>query len=352
MMIPRGRSWPVLCALAALLFCGLSPLGVAVAQEAEAPRRQAVVMTPKAEPARPKAAAAKPAPKSELCIYNLENTDADSVAETLSRILSGMDDPFTGRAVSLTTDKRLNALLVAAPPETQRQIEALLVKLDVPDQSDRAGAVGVYRFKYVEPTMLMDVLSAVLESKDARVAMDDRNNAVILSGPPEAHQQMRTLLETLDVPTARDNANAAVPCRVRVVWLADGLGEDESAEPSKDIKEVVDELATIGIEGLRQVGQVIIGATPGEEFQVDSMPTLGELPTEWQISGQLDERQGAATLSVTLGVMLLSADGKSQRMIGLETKISTPHGHYVVLGTTPVQGKTSVFVVQIVPSEK
>ena len=114
------------------------------------------------------------------------------------------------------------------------------------------------------------------------------------------------------------------------------------------MKEVLDELSKAGIAPVAQVGQIMVNATAGEEFQISGSPSLGDtLRADWRIMGQLDVREGTPALNVQLAATVLRPSGEPHPELKVDTVISAPDGHYVVLGVTPIESATSAFVVQI-----
>ena len=188
----------------------------------------------------------------------------------------------------------------------------------------------------------------------------------------EKLQIAEAILLRLDASADKDpgKPDPSVSFQVRVVWLASGLSGDEAAKPARDLNDVIDELSDVGVEGLGQVGQVLVNTTPDGRFQVCSSPTVGGSPADWEIAGQFESRQGTPVLKIQLSARQLftpagtgkggaTTEGGSiqvQTLVTLETAIAAPPNHYVVLGTAPVAVRTgemtSAFVLQVTPNKK
>ena len=58
----------------------------------------------------------------------------------------------------------------------------------------------LYRLRHARATTVTDVLQKMLDSSPGKVVADERNNAIIVSGPPKTHERVKQLIEGLDVP--------------------------------------------------------------------------------------------------------------------------------------------------------
>jgi hypothetical protein len=88
-----------------------------------------------------------------------------------------------------------------------------------------------------------------------------------------------------------------------------------------------------------------VSVTPNAPFQTLGVAKL-DAPCEFTVTGRLTDKTELPGLHISI-----TADcerpGKRQRLCNLETNISAPLGHLVVLGVTPTDASTSVFVVQV-----
>ena len=147
-------------------------------------------------------------------------------------------------------------------------------------------------------------------------------------------------------------------CQVRVVWLI-GPSPGGGTTPPADLKEVVDELAGIGIKDVRQVAHTVVNTHVGGEFRLHCSPTLNDVPLPLTVSGNVTQREGTPILSIEILAERPVGTGAEEGTLGgvqplvdLETEIAAPFGHFVVLGVAPVEVATSAFVVQIVPGKQ
>src|SRR5262249_8783406 len=141
--------------------------------------------------------------------------------------------------------------------------------------------------------------------------------------------------------------------RVRVVWLVSGLAR-EDAVPPPDLGDVLAELTKLGIDKPRLAAQTLVNALPGQSFKVDGSAKL-EGTCRLAIAGVRGEKKAPPSMHLDVKA---TREGEPQKgfaggrrseeqICSLSTHITTPLGHAVVLGVTPTDGLTSVFVVQV-----
>ncbi|OHB73172.1 MAG: hypothetical protein A2V70_09115 [Planctomycetes bacterium RBG_13_63_9] len=283
-------------------------------------------------------------------VYALKHANAASVVESLKPIV-GQDASVP---VRLAVDNRTNAIVVSSPREVHDRIRELINVLDVPQRSGESKQYKVFSLVNVEPAMAAEILSELLGNDEARIAVEARSKSLIVSGPQETLKIVEALLLRLDETADKvpEQPAPSTTFRVRVVWLASGVSPEDAPEPSEDLEKVVAELSKVGIEDVRQIGQIMVNIAAVGSFQASGSPMLGKNATDWRVSGELSNSQGRALLEIELTAIGLVADGKSKTKAELQTTVCAPYGHYVVLGVTPVQSMSSVFVVQIVPNEE
>jgi hypothetical protein len=242
-------------------------------------------------------------------------------------------------------------------------IKELVTKLDAPaapiDGDD--ASVQVFALRHVPVENIVNALKTVIGNTKARIATDPGSNAIIVSGDKNAKMLIGALLEKLDRPAARD-ANGR-EMQVRVVWLA-GQSRDaerpDSSKPPDDLKEVIAELAKIGVRNPILISQAVVNAAANGKFSVQGSAELGGTPCSLLISGIVSDHAGAApSLSVKIEALATAQSAlggkglpKASPICWIETTISAPPGHPVVLGVTPTESMTSVFVVQLVPRKE
>ena len=215
----------------------------------------------------------------------------------------------------------------------------------------------VFQLANAQARDLAVVLQGVLG--DSPLAVDERTNSIIVSGENERLNIAEALIERLDsvtnpaaLPTARPDHP---PVQVRVLWLVSGLKGDRAA-PAKDLEPVVGALAKLGIEDLRVVANSLVNVS-GKEFALLGTPLL-DAPTRFEVTGTLEWAPPMHHPKLTLDLEVRVDRGASpgakdaqlapHKLVSLSSTIDAPYGQFVVLGASPIDEMTSVFVLQVV----
>jgi hypothetical protein len=342
--------------------------GAAVKESGERPRRVPQMFAPTPEKGDQQEG------KSTTRVYRLKYAPAGSVYQTLSILWQGKDARVAADDVS-------NSIIVAAPPEVQQTTAQLIEQLDVAPMHGAERELKIFSLKYADPQETAAVLSRIFGKDDVRIGVDPRTSSVVVQALPETAQEIQAVLSRLDTEADKDaqKGAAGATLRVRVVWLASELPAEEGAKPADDLKEVVGELSKVGVEGLRQLGQAIVNTTPDGNFQVRCSPLLAGRPADLELQGTIKLRQETPILNVQLSasqtepapVVARQVEGgrsgqpgapspvekvmlgrpSTKRLVELQTTITAPQGHYVVLGVTPVGKMASVFILQVTASK-
>jgi hypothetical protein len=275
--------------------------------------------------------------------YRLKNVTAQDAARIVHEILWG-GLKGQGKGFRLSIDERTNSLVVAGTPQDLSLVQSLLNKLDVLPANNEPGlSVRVYDLKYTRADGgLGQALRLVVPKGNFEV--DPTRNAVIVSGDEKMQEKAASLLRRLDSPQ-EVKPRIAGEMRVRIVWLATGTG---GPKPPEDLKDVIRELAKMGVEDPRLVTQTLVTALPNRPFNLEGLAGQ-ESQYRLFIAGTLCAEAGEAG---SLKISINATTAPTQVPVGrVDTEITAPLGHSVVLGMTPTAKDTSVFVVQILPKK-
>lgn len=123
-------------------------------------------------------------------VIPLENSKASDVKDTITKEFPG---------VQVDVDTRLNALLVRGSTAQIRQVMNLVSQLD---QSIEAAApqTTLFQLNYAQEKDVETQLKSLLPS-NAILLADERLNALIISGSPDAVKIARSFIESVDVPS-------------------------------------------------------------------------------------------------------------------------------------------------------
>ena len=238
-------------------------------------------------------------------------------------------------------------LLMYAPPEAYKKISEVLKVIDVAPTREPETQIKVFTLVHADPMSAAQVL-ATLMPKGTHLAVDERTRSLVASGPRDALAIAEAVLTRLDVEANREHPKPAANFEVRILWLAnDGKG----GPPANDLKEVVAELARLGVKDPRQLGQMVVQTSLGQSFELSSLPDFAGGPAKLTASGRLlEQSEGSVAMQVAIRAAGMSwgRGGEQQHVLSdLSTRIVMPQKQFVVLATAPVGKTTSVFVVQV-----
>jgi hypothetical protein len=293
--------------------------------------------------------AAKPgtdAPKAnDFHILALKYARAADVARLLQEMYATKGEP----TLRVTAEPITNQVLVSAPAAQLAEIRAILAKIDVAADNEAVRRINVYQLRFIEPDKaLEDALRLVFGPGAAgNFALDRAHKQVIVSASEPVLKEVDALLNRLD---ARPVEQTFEDVQLRVVWLANSPARDEKAVvPPDDLKEVLPGLAKLGIDRPHLVAQTLVNVTPGTEYRVKGVAKL-DTPCHFSVTGRFVYKKDTPSLDISLHAMRDRERGQDD-VCNLQTEINAPLGHLVVLGVTPTDSVTSVFVVQVLRRE-
>jgi hypothetical protein len=249
--------------------------------------------------------------------------------------------------VALSADAVSNTVIVSGSAADVVRVKDLIQKLDANSRdADVSGPqVWVVSLRNIQPDQtVIDALKLVFKGS-GDFAVDRQRNLVIFSADVRTYQTAVKLLDMLDKPGQQTGKDTDVD--VRVVWLASGLAPEATPGPPEDLKELLPALAKVGIERPRLVAQTLVSVTGTAEFRTSGFAKL-EAPCRFAVTGRFGDKD-LRTLQIGVQVAPVDAPaGKSRGDIKIQTEINAPPGHLVVLGVTPTETVTNVFVIQVV----
>lgn len=281
----------------------------------------------------PKASAPDTPKQTDWQVLPLKNANAVETERLLHETL--------GREAHVLADPRTNSLLILALPGDMPKIREIISKVDVPAKEDNAPQrLEVFTLKSVEPDqVLQEALRLVVRPGGGKsnFTLDPRRKQVILWADPATTVLVQSLLNRLEGQSRSD-----MDVRVRVVWLVNGLARDDAPQPPEDLKEVLPDLAKLGIDRPRLVAQTMVNVTPNMQFQTKGVAKL-DFPCQFSVTGRYNDKSASPALQITIRALRMD----QEEICNLQTEISAPLGHLVVLGVTPTEAASSVFVVQV-----
>jgi hypothetical protein len=346
-LVPKRIHWFLHGPIALALILAVSDLPALAQDSGKEPPKKASVAEPSSPP-----------PKTE--VIRLKYVKASDAHRIISELFRGKSTHY------VSADERTNSLIIIAHPGEIEQIAELIKKVDVnrPAMKDPT-PLQVYHLKNRENVVRLEEILKML-FPTCKFAFTDKET-LIAYGDPETLQMLEALLVRLE-----DQAGNPLPeaeSQIRIVWLAAGSSLKDAPKPPDDLNEVVAELAKVGVENPRLVSQIIVNAAVNTRFTVHGNAKL-VVPWQLVIQGTMTVgSRGNPSLEISIDASRLDetkgteVDGRDSRgpsgprsprppqVAKLDTKITAPPGHSVVLGLTPFDGTTSAFVIQVLPKK-
>jgi hypothetical protein len=246
----------------------------------------------------------------------------------------------------IASDPVNNSILIYAPADRLQSAKEIIRMMDVP-QPDQE--VRIFSLQHIEAKKASEMLAYMVNQ--AYVVTDPNANRLLVKAKASDLATVEALLQAIDIapsPVAGD-------VRVRLVWLVADLPHEEAPPAPPDLGEVVRELEKHGLENLKVATQTIIKVSrkPRSNFSAQGTTRLAE-PCQLLLNGQVVGGEGEAlTLSIQidardrLDVVRGRGGSRGEQLCHLASELTLTPGHSVVLGVTPINAMTSVFVVQL-----
>jgi hypothetical protein len=260
------------------------------------------------------------------------------------------------KAHSFAADERTNSIVVSGPATEMEQIQAVLARLDVPTAAEDSARIMRLKTFPLESTEPDDSVQAALQvvfggGRPGNYSLDRQRKMVIVYADDPTLKTVEELVRRMEerrVPRPEQDL------QLRVVWLVSGMpvanfNDTPLPPPPDDIKEILPGLAKLGVVKPWLNAQMLVNVQPNVEFHVKGVPSL--IGSQFSVSGKLNVEKQTPSLDITLRATRGQVDGTHPDIANLQTEISAPVGHMVVLGVTPTDAATSVFVVQVLPRE-
>lgn len=303
--------------------------------------------------ASPKAPPPDVAPKAkpEFLVVPLKSAAASDAVRVVTELLGG------AQQVRLVADPAGNSIFVAGSPDQLELVNKILIQIDAAGQRPEPPSrqLSVLALTNIEADAVLQEALRLIVQPPSRFALDQRLKQVVVSADKNTLASVETLLTRMEQQAQR-TVGRSKDVQLRVVWLASGLPQD-APRPPADLKSVLGELDKIGVGDLRLVSQSVIKTAAGATFNLSGSAQLSG-PCELSIKGSVSDRDGESpTLQINIDATTQTVDRKSGAVVAvtpvcrLATMIAAPVGHSVVLGVTPSENLTSVFIVQLMASK-
>lgn len=294
-------------------------------------------------------------PQNTLKVYNLRSMQASDAIDVISPLLH----VHAGSRASF--DRKLNRVIVLASEEAHAMVEAVLQQIDQQGSSPNRKVTSVVNKESLPISSKGDLKLAVGAAKQSEVDFEyvEELDVAVVRGSQEAVNefvnsmaQIRSALAQQKVSEAQTAAKRTHA--IRIVWLASG--EEVLDTNSSKLDAIRKRAEQFGIRNLAQVGQLIASSRTEKDspasFTVGGTAILNEVPFELMAEGSLaaiDDDETAFTIRLSIGAAPIGRNPQgAARATVVDVDMQLGAGKPVILAAVPIDGKQSVFVVEIV----
>lgn len=284
----------------------------------------------------------------EIELIRLENANATEVVRTLGELT----DEGERSATKIVADERTNAILLGGDPAARLRLKALIDRLDTPLEA--GGRTRVVALRYADAESLVPILQAIHGGEGQQqqqqgggpretpisIRAHSETNALVITAPPAVFEQMRQVIDQLDVRRAQVLVEAIIAevavdslDQLGVQWQlgfdGDTIGGTNFGGPGNSILSISQNPAAIGS-----------GLTIGSVDGTTTIPGIeGEI---LQIEALVQALRSDATTNVLSTPSVLTLDNQEAEIkVGQEVPFRT--GQFTSTGTEDAQGRVNPF---------
>jgi len=295
----------------------------------------------------PVAAASK---QSLVKVFYLKHAKSTAVRQTLSQL---------GLEAKISEDVRLNALLVQATEEVQKQIADFLSSIDSEDPNEET--TQIYYSDLLEKGGGGELVEQFAKTAGVDLAFDKDSGVFIIKGPKVEVERVQKIIgeigeaSTIRSDKSRQNRQSD-PFAIRVLWLSNDPAQDSRnpIEPDAALTKSIEKLAELGYANMKVKMQllgrcdIIQGkASSVVEGSLVSGTTRRSLSAEVKLSSETPAPiHGAFT--ILAGITTHPNSDAVPEKASVDVAINLEPKKYYILSATPVGGYQTAFVVQLV----
>jgi Bacterial type II/III secretion system short domain len=277
-----------------------------------------------------------------LKIFPVQNTRAEDLVEVIGTVFQDKND------LRVSADARTNAIIAQGTPETLKELQELVKSLDEQNLSKTAVRVRVIDTQGFPELWLDDgkLISSLGQMFNLMTAGHKDLNKLMVAGPEDEIVSLEKLLETIQ-SSRKDAGTQKSEKLIQIFWLTTNKQEDQLSEPEANLRPVVDKLATMGFRDVGVSGQVLTRCTFGADsssFRAEGTNATGQ---RLRIQGKVEPNSGVSANARASIDLNLDGTGKDAKGVTLSVVVQLVDGKPIVLGSAPLQGRQTFFVIQL-----
>lgn len=275
-------------------------------------------------------------------VYRLAHADAESIAK-LVRVLE--------IGAMITTDPSSQSVVVNTDRDSHQQIEALLSELDSPPRTTKTKTV-FFPLKHRRAEDVGELVRRMITSPRTRVAVDEVNQVVIISGRTADIEAATRLVERVDRPQRS--------LQLSFFFIQGRIGagstDDQSMLPN-DLGKVAGALKRNGFSNLSLLAPLSASVQENAHFSAGGMlATGGGARLSFTIEGRTHQGAESESAQVSIDARIRrSPSATSERwdtIFEVETTLTLKLGSYVVLAAAPSKNCENEVVALVVRAEQ
>jgi hypothetical protein len=310
----------------------------------------ALLLTQGASPARvdaPQKPGGQAAEKVVLRVFRLGHAPASAVARVVRELLG--DAAGAKGGLRITVHEGTNSLLMLGSPARLAEVEAILTKVDVEGQSNKASEpqLRIVSLANFDPDRGLEDTLRMLFAGRGQFVVDRRRRLLIMRGDPKTLQSVGNMINLL-TPQCDERGGPPTELQVRLFWIVDGPARKGAAGLPRELEGLAADLARQGIARPRLATQLSVSTVTGNRFESSGTVKVND-PHELSVSGTARLEGPEVVLQLMVGVDHAGARQTTRRVASLRTQLTVSPGRPTVIGVTPTEKLTSAFVVLVTP---
>ena len=148
-------------------------------------------------------------PSSAVEYYEVQHVEAKGLAQQISQMLAAKakTQGDATKTFDVSADERTNQLVLVGPEELLKDVLQLIKTLDVP----LGLKTEVYSFRYVAAERIDKLVQGLVDpltlKRLYRSAIDTEDNLLVVTAPPEIHEQIQLLSRQMDIESKRPGSS-------------------------------------------------------------------------------------------------------------------------------------------------
>jgi len=276
----------------------------------------------------------------EIKVFPLGNLEPEEASGILMRLF-GHDSGIS--PIRFAVDKRSNSLIVKGSKTTLDNVSQVLKTIDV--KAEKKSWISFYSLKHASAVDIQGLIAQSVPS--SIVQAESRTNSVLVEVSSQVDESKASdLIKLLDLPTSVEPKDVSI----RIVWLVDkSLTKDGAEAVPADLERPIEALRKkLSLGELRLASQAMVRCSPKRNSQFTAAGSAA-LNRRYTIDFQGEVTQKGDN-AYQLNVSGSTSDPETGNVAcRLQTSCANAAlGKPIIIGTTSVESKPSVFVVQII----